>query len=94
MTREEAIAAYGRERLDELIWRATIILKDDRRLAGLSRLTAAMALTAAERAIGCPIKTFVTSKGIWRGPGVLPSFCEELVAACALRLQLDKATDG
>lgn len=85
--REEIIRGYGRKRFEELVGRAWVILHEDRRLVGLDRLRLALAREACAVAVGCPVRTFVPPSGTWKSGGI-PVFCNELIAACALRLQL------
>lgn len=79
---------YGKEAYASLVGRAVVILKEDRRLVGLDRLRFALARAAVLRAIGGEVKSFVPPKELWKS-GAIPVFCNELVAACALRLKLD-----
>lgn len=88
MTREEVIEGYGRARFEALIGRAVVVLKEDRRLVGLDRLRVSLAREACEVAIGCPRRTYEPSRRLLRS-GSVPAFCDELVAACALRLKVD-----
>lgn len=84
----DVVRDYGRERFAALVVDAVLILKEDRRLTGLDRLRVALARQAAFRAIGGPARPFVPSRSVWK-TGPPPFFCDELVAACALRLKLD-----
>ena len=89
----EVIGRYGSARYEALVGRAFAILKEDPRLVGCDKLRMEMARTASRRAIGCERRSFVPSKGVWRG-GAIPEFCEELISACALRLNLDGHVAG
>lgn len=88
MTREDVIKLYGRKRFWELVGLASVILHEDGRLVGFDRLRLALAREACEVAVGCPLRTFVPPVGTWKC-GEIPVFCNELIAACALRLKLD-----
>lgn len=81
------VERYGRGRFAELVTAGVMILKEDRRLVGLDILRRALAREAALRAIGMPARAFVPPRSTWR-TGAVPLFCDELVAACALRLRL------
>lgn len=79
-----------RRRFDDLVGRAVVILKEDRRLVGLDALRLALGRAAVMRALTGEFRAFIPPRKLWRGDGgPVPSFCDELVAAVALRLRLD-----
>lgn len=82
------IRRYGVGEYRRLVAEAVVILHEDRRLVGCDRLRRLLAEHACERAIGCSRRSFTPPRELWSGSHSIPSFCEELISAVALRLRL------